>query len=515
MVSRVLSGAVSGISAFCVEIEANQSAVANFGQRESMISVVGLPDTAVKESRDRIFSAFANSGFIPPRGFVVVNLAPADLKKEGASFDLGIALAILACDGTAITPERLAEFGVIGELGLDGAVRPVRGVLPIADMLSQNGKISTLLVPEANACEAALGAGGKIKVLPVANLSAAVEIISGKSAPEPVTADIEAFCPADGEYPDFAEVKGQALAKRALEIAAAGGHNLLMYGPPGTGKTMLAKRLPGIMPPMTREETLETSRIHSVLGMLSNGMPIVSRRPFRAPHHTVSDAGLIGGGRDPRPGEISLAHNGVLFLDELPEFKRNVLEVLRQPLECGEITVSRASGSCTFPASFLLCAAMNPCPCGRGDYALGCTCSIEEKRRYRRKISGPLLDRIDLKIPVRRLSDRELLNAPASESSAAIRRRVIAARSIQKERYRDHGITCNAHLDSKLMQKFCTPDQGGMELLRQAVDSLQLSPRSYDRILKVARTIADLAGSEKITVNHLSEAINYNRNPDF
>lgn len=513
MVSRILSGAVSGISAFCVEIEANQSAVASFGQRESMISVVGLPDAAVKESRDRIFSAFSNSGFIPPRGFVVVNLAPADLKKEGSSFDLGIALAILACSGV-VEREQISQFGVVGELGLDGAVRPVRGVLPIADMLGKAGKISTLLVPEENAREAALGGGGKIRVIPVADLKSAVEIISGKISPRAVTANIEEFEP-QTDAPDFAEVKGQMLAKRALEIAAAGGHNILMYGPPGTGKTLLAKRLPGIMPPMTRSETLETSRIHSVLGMLSNGMPIVSGRPFRAPHHTISDAGLIGGGRDPRPGEISLAHNGVLFLDELPEFKRNVLEVLRQPLESGEITVSRASGSCTFPASFLLCAAMNPCPCGRGDYELGCTCTIEEKRRYRRKISGPLLDRIDLKIPVRRLSDSELIGGQTSESSADIRRRVIAARVIQQERYRDCGFSCNAHLDSRNLQKFCLLDRQSVAMLRKAIESFKLSPRSYDRILKVARTIADLAGSENILTSHLSEAITYNRNPDF
>ena len=510
MVSRVLSGAVSGISACRVEIEANFAGGSNFNQRESAISIVGLPDAAVKESRDRICSAFVNSKFIPPRGFVVVNLAPADLKKEGAGFDLGIALAILAVSGS-VDPERLAAFGVLGELGLDGSVRPVRGALPVADMLASGKNIAAMLVPRANAAEAALAANGRINIIPVDSLAGAVAVVSGTAEAEVVSAQISDFAAGNSVIPDFADVKGQLLARRALEIAAAGGHHILMSGPPGTGKSMLAMRLPGILPPMTVAETLETSRIHSVLGLLSDGMPIVSQRPFRSPHHTVSDAGLVGGGKDPRPGEISLAHNGVLFLDELPEFKRNVLEVLRQPLENGRVTVSRAAGSWMFPANFMLCAAMNPCPCGRGSYELGCTCSPEEKRRYLRKISGPLLDRIDIKIHVRQLSDEELLAAPRAECSADIRRRVVAARNIQLARYAGSGIVCNARLDSRGLQDFCRPDAEGVKLLRQAVNGFKLSPRSYDRILKTARTIADLAGCENINSGHISEAITYNR----
>ena len=314
--------------------------------------------------------------------------------------------------------------------------------------------------------------------------------------------------------PDFAEVKGQLLAKRALEIAAAGGHNSLMIGPPGTGKSMLAMRLPGILPPMTLEETLETSRIHSVLGMLADGKPLLRNRPFRSPHHTISDIGLIGGGRDPRPGEISLAHNGVLFMDELPEFKRNVLEVLRQPLENGWITVSRAAGNCTFPARFMLCAAMNPCPCGRGEVELGCTCKLLEKQRYRKRISGPLLDRIDLHVELRQLSQDELLAAPDGEPSRVIRERVIAARERQAVRYAESGIFCNARMGSRELQRYCRPDAAGSLLLRQAISRFRLSPRAYDRILKVARTIADLAGNDAIREEHLLEAINYRRLAD-
>ncbi|MBR7155592.1 MAG: YifB family Mg chelatase-like AAA ATPase, partial [Lentisphaeria bacterium] len=455
-----------------------------------------------------IHSAFISSNFVPPRGFTVVNLAPADLRKEGSAFDLGIALGILGATGV-VDNERLGRIAALGELGLDGSTRPVKGALPAAATLAASGKVSALLVPEANAREAALAANGKLPVFAVRSLSEAVALVN-RGHGSPCRAQVEEFSPS-GKMPDFDEVKGQLDARRALEIAAAGGHNSLLTGPPGTGKSMLAMRLNSILPPMSLPEMLETSRIHSVLGMLSSDLPLVNARPFRAPHHTISDAGLIGGGRDPRPGEISLAHNGVLFLDELPEFKRNVLEVLRQPLETGVVTVSRASGSCTFPARFILCAAMNPCPCGRGEVALGCRCTQEEKRRYLKKLSGPLLDRIDLRVPVRQLSQDELLKAPDGESSAVIRARVIAARTRQQERYREYGIFSNSQLDGKLLQRFCALSASGETLLRSAVSQLKLSPRAYTRIMKVARSIADLAGSEKICDEHLLESINYRK----
>ncbi|MDD3885242.1 MAG: YifB family Mg chelatase-like AAA ATPase [Victivallaceae bacterium] len=505
MLARTHSAAIVGIDAFPVEIEVNLS-----GGRsavENLVNVVGLPDLAVRESRDRVRSAIASSGFPPLKGNAVVNLAPADLHKEGAGFDLGIALAMLAAAGV-VDPDRLIHCAVLGELALTGEVRPVRGALPAAARLRGEHGIEALLVPENNSDEAAVAAGNQPAVFPVSSLRDAVDLVNnGGRLPHKA---IFEECADQTAGPDFADVKGQKLARRALEIAAAGGHNLLMIGEPGTGKSMLAARLPGILPPLTFEETVETSRIHSVLGMLSSGRPLLNRRPFRAPHHTISDAGLIGGGRDPRPGEISLAHNGVLFLDELPEFKRNVLEVLRQPLETGEVIVSRAAGSCTFPARFMLCAAMNPCPCGRGKVELGCTCKPEEKRRYLKRISGPLLDRIDLRIQVGMLSREELLSAPDGEPSAAIRERVVRARQIQRERFAGRrGFYCNAQLTGGDLRKFCAVGESGLRLLRGAIDKFQLSPRAYDRILKTARTIADLAGSETITDEHLFEAVNY------
>lgn len=515
MVSKVFSGAVIGIDAWEVEIEVDISASSSSGQRESMVSIVGLPDAAVKESRDRIFPAFASSGFIPPRGFAVVNLAPAGLRKEGAAFDLGIALGLLASSGT-LDPAKLAGFAALGELALDGSIRPVRGALPLADKLASDNALSGLLVPVANAREAALAAGDRLPVYPVSCLADAVKIVSGEMQANAFRASLSEYIAGNkGREPDFDEVKGQPLARRALEIAAAGGHNVIMIGSPGTGKSMLAMRLPGILPPMTMAETLETSRIHSVLGLLSTGEPILNRRPFRAPHHTISDVGLIGGGHDPHPGEISLAHNGVLFLDELPEFKRSVLEVMRQPLENGNITISRASGSCTFPARFILCAAMNPCPCGMGDPELGCRCKIDEKRRYQKKISGPLLDRIDLQVDVRQLTQDELLRAPDGESSAVIRRRVAIARKIQERRYRDCGYYCNAQLDSRGLQTFCKLTAEEENLLRSAITRFKLSPRAFDRVLKVARTIADLAGKQNIGEDHLFEAITYRKSQLF
>ncbi|MBR7130797.1 MAG: YifB family Mg chelatase-like AAA ATPase [Lentisphaeria bacterium] len=509
MVAKIYSAAVIGVNACPVEIEVNIAGANSTNIKESAISIVGLPDIAVKESRDRIYSAFINSKFIPPKGFTVVNLAPADIRKEGASFDLGIALGIFGATGN-LDLERLGRIAALGELGLDGSVRPVKGALPIAAELAAQKIVSALLVPPANAREAAIAAGNSLPVFPVNTLAEAVELINrGKGTPFRAELDL---LEKTSRLPDFDEVKGQLAARRALEIAAAGGHNTLLIGPPGTGKSMLAMRLPGILPPMTLAETLETSRIYSVLGLLSGKNPVMNNRPFRSPHHTISDAGLIGGGRDPRPGEISMAHNGVLFLDELPEFKRNVLEVLRQPLEDGTVTVSRASGSCVFPARFMLCAAMNPCPCGRGEVELGCRCKPEEKRRYLKKLTGPLLDRIDLRVPVRQLSEKELLKAPDGESSEVIRARVCAAREIQQKRYEQFGFFNNSQLTPKTLQRFCALQSSGEKILKDAINRFKLSPRAYTRILKVARTIADLSGAEVISDAHIFEAINYRKN---
>ena len=507
MLAQTFSATVIGIDAYAVEVEVNATGRGDM----DMVSIVGLADQAIRESRDRVRSALLAAGLPPPKGATVVNLAPGDLRKEGAGFDLAIALGMLAATGQ-IPREELAHCMVIGELALDGSIRPVRGALPIAAMAAENPGIKSMLVPFANAEESALVSQGKIAVYPINHIKEACDFFRGFKV-EPKTASLHDYLASRSSLhqPDFAEVKGQIAARRAMEIAAAGGHNSLMIGPPGTGKSLIAKRLAGILPPMTLAETLETSRIHSVLGMLSDGEPLLNARPFRSPHHTVSDVALIGGGKNPRPGEISMAHNGVLFLDELPEFKRNVLEVLRQPLEDGEIVVSRASGSCTFPARFMLVAAMNPCPCGRGSVELGCRCKPDEKKRYQKKISGPLLDRIDLHVPVLHLTEEELLSAPNGEPSSVIRERVIAARQIQQERFArlPYTIHSNSQMGPRELNIFCNISADSAALLRQAIQKFHLSPRAHDRILKVARTIADLTGSVNIAPEHLLEAITY------
>ena len=512
MLAKTICASVIGLEAFKIEIEVNvrRGGASNTTVLSDMgnIAIVGLPDLAVRESRERIKSAFNSSGFKGITDNITVNLAPADIKKEGASFDLAIALAILGASGQ-IKRDLLGKTAIFGELALDGTIRPIKGLLPIAIKLATENEIDAMIVPYENREETA-NAAPNLKIYPVKHLLEAVNYFNNNS----LTPFKGSFDPRQSQHPiyqvDFSDVKGQVMAKRALEIAAAGGHNSLMIGPPGTGKSMLASRLNTILPPMTFEESLAVSQIYSVLGLLNN-KTLISERPFRSPHHTISDIALIGGGKDIRPGEITLAHNGVLFLDELPEFKRNVLEVLRQPLENGIINISRASGSCTFPAEFMLVAAMNPCPCGRGEVELGCTCKIDEKRRYLKKISGPLLDRIDLHVELKQLSQDELLSAPAGESSAAIRARVIKAREIQLARLKTYGKFCNSQLNSKELQIFCQLSRSSITLLRQAITQLKLSPRAYDRILKVARTIADLANSHNIEDAHIFEAISYRK----
>ena len=506
MFTKTHSAALTGIEAILLDVEIQCS---GRGEQE-IVSIVGLPDAAVKESRDRIRAALYSSGIEHPSGMTLVNLAPADLKKEGAAFDLPIALGLACISGIVDSPS-LQESLILGELALDGTVRKVRGVLSCALMARKQKHLKNLIIPAENLAEAVVALPG-LKVYAVHTLGEAIQALKGELLPVDPSAAEGLFAEPDwSNLPDFADVKGQSGAKRAMEIAAAGGHALLMIGPPGAGKSMLAKRLPGILPPMTEKETLETSAVHSVEGLLPSGSSLVRTRPFRSPHHTVSDVGLIGGGSNPGPGEISLAHNGVLFLDELPEFKRTVLEVLRQPIENGVVTISRAVGSATFPCEFMLIAAMNPCPCGHlGDRRHICRCRPNQVRTYRSRISGPLLDRIDLHVELAALTEDELLSRNVqAESSEMIRQRVIAARKIQNQRFQGSTVTCNGRMEPAQIRKFCTPDKSTETLLRHAIEEFGLSARAYDRILRVSRTIADLAGSENIQREHIFEAIGY------
>lgn len=502
MLSKVLSASVLGIDAHKVEVEVD---IASRGLPH--FSMVGLPDAAVKESRDRVRAALKNIGFNFPLKQITVNLAPADLKKEGSAFDLPIAVGIVASEGL-IEQAALAGYFFTGELSLDGRVKPVRGALSMALAVRDSG-LTGIILPAENAAEASVVAG--VSVLGVKSLTEVVDILRGERRPEPFAADIGETMKRHSLYEDdFSEVKGQEHAKRALEVAAAGGHNVMMVGPPGSGKTMLSRRLATIMPDMTFEEALETTRIHSIAGLLKEGQPLLATRPFRAPHHTVSDVALIGGGQTPRPGEVSLAHNGVLFLDEIPEFKRNVLEVLRQPIENGEVTVSRAVASITYPASFMLVSAMNPCPCGYlSDPRHQCTCAPGQIHRYRRRVSGPLIDRIDIHIEVPAVPYKELSTDYAGEKSELIRQRVVAARGVQLQRFKGDRIYCNGQMKTRHIKKHCRLNPDAQTLLENAMLKLGLSARAYTRILKLARTIADLAGSDDLHAHHVSEAIQY------
>ena len=521
MLAKIHTAAVNGISALPVTIEVDASKVER-GEAAGRVVIVGLPDSSVKESQSRIEAACANSGIKLPAQNITVNLAPADVRKEGTGFDLPIAVGILASNFIIQSPY-IGDFMLLGELSLDGSLNPIRGALPIAIKAREMG-FRGLIVPQQNVHEAAVV--NRLEVYGAENLKQVADFFNGNSGnlqPTLVDTRAEFYAHQAHHELDFADVRGQEVVKRAFEVAAAGGHNLIMIGPPGAGKSMMARRMPTILPPLSLAESLETTQIHSVAGQLKGGTGLITERPFRAPHHTVSQVALVGGGSNPQPGEISLAHNGVLFLDELPEFNRSALEVLRQPLEDRSITVSRAKYSIEYPASFMFVASMNPCPCGYyGDPSHRCVCSPGQIQRYMNKISGPLLDRIDIQCEIQAVPFAQLSQMQPGEPSSVIRERVIRARNIQTERFRhlpqeggrEGGrIHCNAQMTERMLHQFAEPDSASLDMLRMAMERLKLSARAYSRILKVARTIADLAGSEKVESMHIAEAIGY-RNLD-